>query len=245
MNAKSKSKPKHGKTLTILRVVTIATVAMILTLSMTTIVGCASSQTALKNPLPVDTSEYDLIFQAAMDVLQNQGYRLDRHDYRFGVVTTYPKVSPTLGEPWYSDNTTAQQAVASTVNYQRRRVNIRLVPDPEATAAAAKQLTAEQAIASSSANPLPGGYLLDAQVLIEQVETPLRYLTGSTASGRIARDLRDAPADLKERNIKENYWRVIGRDTGLEQKLMADILRKTTTLAQKQPVATNQETPDE
>lgn len=229
---------KHGKTLLIMpimRVITILTFATLLTLPLTTMSGCASSQTALANPLPVDTSEYDTLFTAAIEVLKDQGFRLDRHDHRFGVVTTYPKASPTIGEPWHRDNVTLEQAVASTVNYQRRRVSVRLIPDHSASQTdKPKQMD----IAASGALVAPAGYLLDAQVLIEQVETPLRYLTGSTASGRMIRDLRAAPADLKDRKITENYWRVVARDTAMEQQLIARILRQSTQLVQDQSIGT-------
>lgn len=227
---------KHGKTLRVLRAVTILTFATVLTLPLTAMSGCASSQIALANPLPVDAREYDTIFTAAMEVLQDQGFRLDRHDHRFGVVTTYPRVSPTIGEPWHRDNVTFGQAVASTANYQRRRVSVRLIPD---TSASQTDKPQQMDIAASGALQTPTGYLLDAQVLIEQVETPLRYLSGSTASGKMIRQLRAAPADLKDRNITQNYWRVIARDTAMEQQLIARILRQSTQLARTQSINTS------
>lgn len=239
MNAHTQSNTDHAKPLAAKRALptppiasamSIVSITLLALITLTGLLGCASSQTALNNPLPIDTAAYNPVFQAAMDTLQDQGFRLDRRDYRFGVITTYPKVSPTIFEPWYDDNTTANQAIASTVNYQRRRVSIRLLPEQ----APAKQAPITD-IASNSALPLPAGYLLDAQVFIEQVETPRRFLTGSTDQGRIFRNLHTAPANLKVRGISDNYWRVIGRDTGMEQKLIASILQKSNHAEQTQP----------
>jgi hypothetical protein len=83
-----------------------------------------------------------------------------------------------------------------------------------------------------------GRYLLNAQVLIEQVETPRRYLTGSTAPGRMYHDLRAAPAELADRHISENYWRVTGRDSELERRLLAAILHKSDQLARESTAPT-------
>lgn len=240
MNATAKTTACVGKKRTILRVVTILTITTILTPVLSSLAGCASSPAVMSNPLPVDTSEYDTLFEASMQVLQDKGFVLDRHDYRFGVVTTLARVSPTIAEPWHRDNTTMEQAVTSTTNYQRRRVSIRLIPDTgqfklegDASEKAAPQ---PLDIASNSLAPSPAGYLLDAQVLIEQVETPRRYLTGSTSQGRMFRDLRAAPANLKDRQISENYWRVISRDSAMEQQLIAQIIRQSTQLARTQAV---------
>ena len=244
MNAKY----KPAKTLSIMHAVTVVTIATVMTLSLASFTGCSASSsgsiTKEYNPIPVATAEYDLIFQASLDTLQDSGFRLNRQDYRFGVVSTYPKVSPTLFEPWHGDNTTAYQAVSSTTNYQRRRVNIRLLPNNTLSASNdASSNPPVQDIASNSAIAPPAGYLLDAQVLIEQVETPLRFLSGSTAQGKLFRQLRAAPADLADRQINENYWRVIGRDTSLEQHLLAQILRKSSELAQKQALVNNTNAP--
>lgn len=247
MNAKY----KHAKSLTIMHAVTVVTIATIMTLSLASFTGCAASSTSSRitqepNPIPIATAEYDLIFQASLDTLQDSGFRLNRQDYRFGVVSTYPKASPTLFEPWHTDNTTAYQAISSTTNYQRRRVSIRLIPNQtKPISTQTDHAAAVQDIASNSAIAPPAGYLLDAQVLIEQVETPLRYLSGSTSQGRMFRDLRSAPADLSDRQIKDNYWRVIGRDTGLEHHLLAQILRKKNQLAQNKPQPLNSDTPAE
>src|SRR5688572_16983036 len=52
------------------------------------------------NPVEVDAAEYDRVFEASVDVLRDAGFRVNRRDYRFGDVVTYPDTSPTVFEPW-------------------------------------------------------------------------------------------------------------------------------------------------
>ncbi len=219
-----------------MRVVTTAAVMLAL-LSMT---ACAGRSNTIANPVEIDVTEYDRIFQASADVLKDSGFRIDRQDYRFGVLTSHPRTSPTAMEPWHRDNVTLGQALESTVNFQRRRIHIRLIPTTAAPANAESDTPAavtatlpqdQPAQADAATRVVHDSYMLEAQVVIEQVEAPRRYLTGSTAPGRMYRNLSAAPDELAQRQISENYWRPVGRDTHLEQRLVADILRRSITLA--------------
>jgi len=216
---------KTGQTM---RVVSILTIV----LSMLSMTACASRTPVISNPVEIDVTEYDRIFQASLDVLQDNGFNLDRQDYRFGVVTTHPRPSPSAFEPWHRDNTTVGQAVESTLNFQRRRVSIRLIPAPSTPANAESDTPA--AATSPAVTRVSDSYMLETQVIIEQVEAPRRYLTGSSAEGRMMRNLSASPQALKDKQVSENYWRSVGRDTDLEQRLVADILRRSITLARTQ-----------
>ena len=90
--------------------------------------GCTTAIHAVNNPLEIAPSEYDRLLEAAVDELRDRGFVVDRHDYRFGTVSTRPVGSPTILEPWRADNSIYDQAVASTVNYQRRQITITLEP---------------------------------------------------------------------------------------------------------------------
>jgi hypothetical protein len=217
---------KTGKTMRALTILTIA-------LAMLSMTACASRTPVISNPVEIDVTEYDRIFQASVDVLEDKGFRLDRQDYRFGVVTSHPRPSPSALEPWHRDNTSVGQAVESTLNYQRRRVSIRLIPASSTPANAESDSPA--ATTAPAATRVSDSYMLETQVVIEQVEAPRRYLTGSSAEGRMLRNLSAAPQSLKDKQVSENYWRPVGRDTDLEQRIVADILRRSITLARTQP----------
>lgn len=232
--------PKSGQFLlsvTNWTILAIALPVLLLTL------GCSSAPSPIANPIEIDTTEYDRIFQASAQVLRDNGFRVDRHDYRFGVMNTYPKASPTLVEPWHSDNITLGQAAQSTTNFQRRRIEIRLTPvEPTVTQTDDTPAADEAATTSNSTTP-DASYMLQATVTIEQVEAPRRFLTGSTAPGRMFRNYRAMPAELTQLDIQSNYWRPVGRDTALEQQLVADILRQSVQIARSRPWQSSPATP--
>ena len=76
--------------------------------------GCQRSYAVHDNPLPIDAEEYDRIFDAAIVVLKDKGFAIDRRDHRFGRITTQPLGSPTFAEPWHTTNTTSHQMTRST-----------------------------------------------------------------------------------------------------------------------------------
>jgi len=173
--------------------------------------GCAPKIQPVDNPLEIDRQEYARLFDATVLVLRDYGFRVARQDYRFGVITTEPMRAPTILEPWQTINTTVDQAFASTVNDQRRRVTISLVPaeaDPPTTGA-------------------PTPYELHAEVIVERLMVPTARLTGSTAGRRIVHQLSSVPVEWQQRGIRATYWRTIGRDPYLEQRLLAGIVRRS------------------
>jgi len=60
-------------------------------------------------PVAVAADQYKDTFAAAVETLRRSGFRIDRSDYRFGVVTTRPEGSPTLLEPVTFDPDPATQ----------------------------------------------------------------------------------------------------------------------------------------
>lgn len=212
------------------------TVLLLCMLVMAGLTGCgSSSQVLIENPQPIHTSEYDPIFQAAIAELKDRGYRIDQQNYRFGIITTQVQTSPTALEPWHASHYTPGQALGSTVNYQRRQISVQLKPvaiTPDAT----QPEQPEQSAKSGKS----GSYLLEVNVNIQQVETPLRHLTGSTSPGRIFRDDRLPTAAQARQGVRENYWRNVGRDESLENQLVADILRRSIDIARAQYASSGQ-----
>ncbi len=191
------------------------------TLAGAALTGCAARPATVQNPIEIDASEYSRMFLASAAELRNQGFILDRQDFRFGVLTTKPVASPTALEPWHTANRTAAHAVDSTFNDQRRRVTVTFNP-PESGGADP----------SIGAAATPDVYLLRVDVQIERRQVPLRYMTGSTSGRNLMGTLRRAPIELSQRGILGAYWQPIGRDPALEHHLMAAIVRasmQTTT----------------
>jgi hypothetical protein len=190
------------------------------------------------NPLPIDARAYDALFQAAVLELRDRGFRVDRQDYRFGEVSTQPSTSPTIAEPWRSDNTTAFQIAESTLNHLRRRVIVTLQPIPEEDRTAIVEVAsamdaetdahpdADGAIASGFADA--DGFRLAVRVIVESQQVPIRRLTMASQGARAT--LSSVPAEWRERGIRGNEWVEIGRDEHLEQRLLRAILRRAERL---------------
>lgn len=173
---------------------------MCLTLG-STLVGCQSTPTELPQPavLKFSADRYPAVFEAAVEVLRDHGYRIARRDYRFGTITTFPKEAATTAEFWIDDATTRAQKRDDTLNSQQRTVTVR-VDQPEAGQ----------------------GYAMSIEVLVQRLQRPDRYLTHS-ASGRITASYTDVPMYLKDRGIEGPYAQSLDRDPLLERRLLEAI----------------------
>ncbi len=167
--------------------------------------GCATPRAAAPNPFEIDVSEYGRVFDAAVLVLREQGFRVDRQDYRMGVVTTLPLDAPTLMEPWRAANTSSAPSHDSTLNAQRRLVRVSLTPMDQTLG--------------------PDAYLLSVEATLERRSWPDRRLTGSTNGHTIVAPLSDTPLELRQRGVVSESWRPMGRDAQLEDRLIAAIVR--------------------
>jgi len=168
--------------------------------------GCAASPEAQRGsivPVVLAEARYQPVYDAAIDVLRDRGFRVDRQDFRFGRITTQPRPSPTVFEPWVRDNSNAAQTLASTADHLQRRVTVMLDP----------------------LENVEGEFGLSVEVVIERREFPLRRLTG-TAERRQLDALSAVPAEWEARGITETYAQPIGRDAEMERGLVVEILAR-------------------
>ena len=175
---------------------------MLTGLLLLTALGC--STTPAEQPksarLTFSADRYPAVFEAAVETLRDNGYRIARRDYRFGTITTYPKEAATAAEFWIDDATTPAQRKVDTLNAQQRTVAVK-VEEP-----------ADE----------PGAYSLTVEVLVQRLQRPDRYLTHS-ASPRISRNYTDTPMHLKDRGIDGPYAQKLDRDPLLERRLIEAI----------------------
>jgi len=166
--------------------------------------AACQSAARMEQPLAIEADDYTRTYEAALHSLRDHGFAIDRQDHRFGVITSEPLAAPTLLEPWKPSHTTLGQTVESTVNDQQRIARIRLVPRAEAH---------EQ-------------YDLSVEVIVQRRQLPARRLSGSTTPRRMFNNQRQVPQPLREQNVPRSYWREVGRDRELEQRLTHDIHKK-------------------
>ena len=178
--------------------------------------GCAPQTVTAPNPIEIDRGEYTRIYTAAVQVLREQGFRIDHHSHRFGKVTTHYQPAPTVFEPWLTRTTTSEQAWTNSLNEQRRVVVVLLEPSGTDRN--------EQPIPHPNAS---SDYQMRVHVMIERQQLPNRFLTGSTDGHAVFGSLLSTPTELREKGISEAYWQPLGRDTHLEQFLIAKIVRRS------------------
>lgn len=180
--------------------------------------GCHHERVEVSNPIEIDRAEFTRIYDAALKILGDYGFRIDRHSHRLGTIATKYLASPTVFESWHTTNSTDRQSWESTLNHQRRRVIVSLEPAKPATG------PNEQTLPSSVRTDQ---YRLHVEVFVERRQHPDRHLTGSTTGHGVYGTLTTTPGEWRERGIEGSYWRPLGRDVLLEQRLLADIIRKS------------------
>jgi len=142
---------------------------------------------------------YENVYDQARLILNRFNFRLDRQDFRLGVLTTQPLLSSHIIEPWRPDNANANNAIENTLHDQRRSVRITI-----------------------SKAPKPDFYEIAVQVIVERATNPTEGLGGpifveGSGFGRNALTLR---SDYITSETTGPRWTVIGRDTQLERKLL-------------------------
>lgn len=191
------------------------------------VIGCSVAPPSAE-PVHVVAEEYGRMYQSAIQVLREEGYGIDRQDYRFGVVSTKPLASPTILEPWKRGNTTSGQAMESTINTQRRVVTVSLEPAEARVEPHGDELSSLRELAQRQARAMQGEYLMRVEAVIEQLQIPTRHLSGSTQGRRMFGHYRGVPAEWDERGISALYWVAVGRDPHLEDRLLKQIVRRST-----------------
>lgn len=188
----------------------------------TCLTGC-SRKVAIENPIRITAEEYDRVFESAVDVLRNELFVIDRQDRRFGVITTDPLWSSSLSEPWRTDNTTFYQTLDSTLNYHRRTVSVWLKPQDQPVAIGA------------TGEPIGDpDYWLEVNVALERRQHPDRQLNTAAISsvGFVSRSGRARRLGT-ERGDEESFWRPMGRDEYLEQRLVNLILARASIVRER------------
>ncbi len=181
-------------------------VCVLLTLS-----GCSRPIVQADNPSAIPERAYEPTFSTAIEVLRDNGFTIDRRDYRFGEITTMPLGSPNLFEVWNSQNTTNEQAVESTLASEQRRVKVRFTRLDTA---------AEPGSAEGG-----GRYAIELEVMLERLQVPTRRLAGS-ARRNVFSNLAAPPRDLIDKGVTGNYWEAVGRDPLLEARLIRQITER-------------------
>jgi hypothetical protein len=150
------------------------------------------------SPAPVTHDDFDALWAAAERAARDRLFRIDRTDYRNGILTTAPLVSQQAFEPWRSDTPLAQQA-QSTLGTVRRTIRFEFERQADGR-----------------------GFAVSPKVLIERQSLPAQRLSNAAQYRAGVYGVTGQTSDEGEQLASE-YWYPIGRDTVLETRLAADI----------------------
>lgn len=181
-------------------------------LAVVLLVGCTATSDKALNTLAAEAkltpapADRVALLETAVQTLRQEGYAIDRADFRQGVLTTTPRDVATALEPWHGQRQIAGDAGAGTLAHLRRVVRIDFAePAPDASA--------------NVATPL------QLRVQLERFEAPVLRVVNA-AGGYAFSQLSDVPTPWAQRGIGGAYWRPIGRDLTEEQRLTQALLSR-------------------
>ena len=163
----------------------------------------------LNQPTVASASATDFarLWAAAEQVSRNFLFRLDRQDYRSGVLTTIPLVSAQWFEPWRQDVYTAHDRLESSLATIRRTIEFDFT------------------------NNFDGTYTATPKVLIERASIAEIRITSVTSYSRVfnpAPKPKDVASGTSESdqgiNLVQRYWFATGRDLKFEA-VLADAVK--------------------
>ena len=218
-----------------MRIATSTSLRIALLASALALAGCAAPSSSTQ-PAPIAAGDYRRTFEAAVETLRAEGFVVARQDYRFGRITTQPRPAPAFFEVWKRDNSTADQALGSTVNADDRVITVKFDPAGDGTPSALQLpggvplvTTASDAtlLASHAAGRAPAtSYTLTVEVAIHRHQRPARRLTGSTDGSHLVRPLLDAPDELSAKKVPADYRIPVDKDEPMAAKLLALIVQR-------------------
>lgn len=160
--------------------------------------SCASQQQAAA---PEVRSAYEATFDAARDVLREEGFELQRIDALAGVITTRPRESSGLATPWINDGPGALTGVEGMLHHQRRQALVTIGRGDEAS--------------------------LDVRVVVERIERPGRRID----SASLRSSSRYVDEEWARRGLQPATAAPIARDPEHEARLVSLIERRAAETA--------------
>jgi hypothetical protein len=165
----------------------------------------------------VEGSGFQTLWNTAEDVARSYFFKIDRIDYREGILTTEPMVSAQFFEPWRGDVRTADDSLESSLATMRRTIRFEFTKLDD------------------------GSYRVVPKVLVERRSIAEQRITSvvlyrQTFKRPIATG-RKAPSGTHEtdvgRYLPSRYWYPVGRDASLEKDIAARMESRLKSLAKK------------
>jgi hypothetical protein len=107
--------------------------------------GCAAMTTTmagqLSNPLPIPPAPRDWVWEQVVDVVDDY-FEIENEErgravgdvVTVGRIDTFPAIGSTLLEPWKGDSANSYERLECTLQSQRRRAVVQVIPSPDGSA---------------------------------------------------------------------------------------------------------------
>jgi len=157
----------------------------------------------------VEAADFEKLWRACEDVARDFLFKLDRTDYRAGVLTTVPMATSQWFEPWRRDARSFYDVEESSLATIRRSIRFEFVRQADNTWQVAPKVLVERLSLTEQR--------ITSVVAYRQVFTPVtsvRYKPTGTHES-------DAGIDLPDR-----YWYPLRRDTEFERDIAAAVREK-------------------
>jgi hypothetical protein len=176
-------------------------IVLCIALSLSGVAGCVGPQVAampqyLPNPVFVPASDYNVVWESAIDVMHSLQLPIERESKLDGIIETDYKVGAGLLEPWHKDAVSMGDRLEGSFQSIRRR-------------------------AVMSITPAQGGFLVGVEV-VKELENPDKLIInspGHSTFGETSPLQRDLNVVIGP--ATPEGWIPRGRDPGLEQSILA------------------------
>jgi len=161
----------------------------------------------LNKPAPyhATAADYDLLWYACEGAARHALFRLDREDYRDGVIITYPLISRQVFEFWRPDTPDIDDALKSSLSTIRRTIRFDITSNADGTWTATPKVLVE--------------HWAQAE---HRITTAFHYRSafGLTPAETARTTAQDAGAPPPP---PPSYWYATGRDDTMEKRLAAAV----------------------
>jgi hypothetical protein len=154
----------------------------------------------------IESNDFDLLVQRIERTLRDYCFKIDRVDYRLGLITTEPMVAAQFFEPWRRDNQSAEFVTRASLATYRRTAEVQITRGDNGVFVASPKVVIEK------------------QTIVGQRITSVVLYKGAFKPNP---NPKDRPSGSKESDqgilIPAKDWYAVARDEKLEQKLAEEI----------------------
>ncbi|MFM7111315.1 MAG: hypothetical protein ACKO26_09230 [Planctomycetota bacterium] len=156
------------------------------------------------NPLflPVGPQSYGLVFEGALDVL-DEVFDIAYANRYDGRIESYPRIAPGFFQPWQAGSTSGYERIMATFQSIRHRA----------------------VLAINAAED--GGFFVDLKVYKELEDLPTPSRTNGAAAAFRNSSTVDREYEILDPNVYDQNWIPLGRDIEMEQLLLGRLSRRS------------------